>query len=191
MPSQLVSSMITDQLFNLRNLKLNYKIVLIAIASLLLFLLFLTQKEIFILLVVTSFSIALSFIIGSFGPLKLFGIEFVTFSTILAGNLLGSFVGAIYGLSMLIIHIFAARYSGGPYILWTVPSYVIIGILSGILTNPMFLVGMIVIIDLFDILMTTSFYRENSAKTIIFCIGNAIFNAFLILNLLKFFTGLV
>jgi hypothetical protein len=180
-----------EQIWNLRNLRLNYKIIIVAVASLILLLLFLLQRKFFFLFIATGLSIVLSVIIGFFPPLKVFGIELVTFSTILAGSFYGPVTGAIFGVCLLIIHLIAARYSGGPYIAWTIPSYILIGVLSGFLTDVKMLVAMVVGVILLDNFLTLTFYRENFIKTILFSIGNLAFNILLIVNLFHLVTGLI
>lgn len=180
-----------NQFLYLRKLKLNYKIILIVVASLILLTVFLTQKKIFFFLIATAVSIGVSLVIGLFGPLKIVGLELVTFSTILVGSLFGSTVAAIFGVCLFIIHIFAARYSGGPYIIWVIPTYALIGILSGFLTDVRFLVAMVIGVNVLDLALTSALYKSNLGKTLIFCIGNVIFNTFLILNLFKLLTNLI
>ncbi len=180
-----------EQPLNLTRLKSNYKIILIVALSLILLLLFLTLKKVFFLLTTTTASIIVSIIIGVFSPMKISGIELVTFSTIIVGNFFGSFVGAVFGVSLLIIHLIAARYQGGPYIAWTLPIYAIIGILSGFVTDANTLVGMVVAVNVLDNLLTLALYRENYMKTLIFSIGNVIFNSILILKFYGTITGLI
>lgn len=174
-----------NQLSDLTKSRLNYKIILIAITSLVLILLFLTQKRIFFLLTVTLASLITSLIIGFVQPMKIAGIELVTFSTILIGSLFSPLVGAFFGVSLLVMHMIVAQYHGGAYLVWTIPEYALIGILSGILTSVGMLVAMIIAVNLVNSLLTLVFYRENSGRHLIFSAGNAIFN---IVLLLKFFT---
>ncbi len=180
-----------DQLLNLKKLRLNYKVTLVAVILLVLLTLFLTQKKIFFLLTATGISIVTSLLIGLFGPLKVVGIESVTFSTILIGSLFGSLIGAISGVSLLIIHFILARYQGGPYLVWVVPGYALIGVLSGILTDVRMLVAMVVGINILDNILTLTFYRENYIKTLVFSIGNTIFNSILLLKLFETVTALI
>jgi hypothetical protein len=180
-----------EQIWNLRSLRLNYKIIIVAVMSLILLILFLIQRKFFFLFIATGLSIVLSIIIGFFPPLKVFGIEFVTFSTILAGSFYGPVTGAVFGVCLLIIHLIAARYNGGPYIVWTIPSYIIVGVLSGFLTEVKMLVAMVVGVILLDNILTFTFYKENFMKTIIFSIGNLAFNILLIVNLFHLVMGLV
>lgn len=180
-----------NQILNLRKLSLNYKIILISVTSLILLILFLTQKEVFFLFIAALASVILSVIIGFVSPMKVVGIELVTFTTILAGSFFGSVTGAVFGVCLLIIHLIVARYSGGPYIVWTLPSYAIIGVLSGFLTDVRMLVAMVVGVIILDNILTMAFYRENYMKTFIFSVGNLAFNILLLLNLFKLVTGLV
>ena len=180
-----------NQILDLRKLKLNYKIVLISVASTLLLTLFLIQKEIFFLLIFTMLSIVLSIIMGFVPPMKIIGIELVTFSTILAGSFFGSITGAVFGVCLLVIHLIVSRYNGGPYLIWTLPSYALIGALSGVLTNVNFLVAMLVGVIILDNIFTLAFYKENYAKTFIFSLGNLAFNIVLLLNFFELVMGLV
>ena len=164
------------------NIKNKNRIILIAVAFLVLLILFLTVKKVFFLLTFAGASIIVSLIIRFVQPMKIVGIELVTFSTILIGSLFGSFVGAIFGVCLLVIHLIAGNYSGGPYLLWIFPEYIAIGILCGFLTDVKILVVMIVGINLLNIILTMNLYRENSGNHLIFSIGNMVFNSILILN---------
>ena len=179
-----------NQVLNLTKLKLNYKIILITITSLVLLILFLTQKEIFFLLTATIVSVIISLIIRFFEPIKITGVELVTFSTILAGSFFGSSVGAVFGISLLIIHLIIANYHGGPYIAWILPEYALIGVVSGFLTDAKMLIVMVVGINVLNSILTLIFYRENSGKDFIFSLGNTVFNAVLILKFFSLITGL-
>jgi hypothetical protein len=172
-------------------MSLKTKTILIAVTSAILLILFLTQKQIFIFLLVTAISIAISVIIGFFSPLKLLGVELVTFSTIIAGSFFGSAFAAVFGVCLLVIHLIVSRYTGGPYLVWTIPSYIILGILSGFLTDVRLLIAMVVGVIVLDNVFTLTFYRENYMKTLIFSIGNITFNVLLLLNVYGFVTGLV
>lgn len=180
-----------NQVLNLTKLKLNYKIILITVTSLVLLILFLTQKKIFFLLTATMVSVIISLIIRFFEPIKIIGVELVTFSTILVGSLFGSFVGAVFGVSLLIIHLIVSGYSGGPYLIWILPTYALIGILSGFLTDVRMFIAMVIGINVLDNVLTLIFYRENFSKTFIFSIGNAVFNTILILKFFSLIIGLI
>jgi len=177
-----------NQVLNLTKLKLNYKIILITITSLVLLILFLTQKEIFFLLTATIVSIIISLIIRFFEPIKILGIELVTFSTILAGSFFGSSVGAVFGICLLILHLIVANYHGGPYIVWILPEYALIGVVSRFLIDAKMLVVMVAGINILNSILTLVFYRENFGKHFVFSLGNAVFNAILIL---KFFSLII
>jgi len=180
-----------NQLSNLRKLRLNYKIVLIAITSLILLLLFLTQKKIFFLLIATGISVATSLVIRFFQPMKMVGIELVTFPTILIGSFFGSFVGAIFGVSLLVIHLIVAQHHGGTYIVWILPEYALIGFLSGLLTDVKLLIVMIIAVNVINSILTLVFSREYFGRHFIFSIGNVIFNAILILKFFSLITALI
>jgi hypothetical protein len=180
-----------NHILNLKKLKLNYKIALISIAALFLLILFLVQKKIFFLFIFTTLSIVLSIVIGFVPPLKIVGIELVTFSTILTGRFFGPAIGAVFGVCLLTIHLIASRYNGGPYLVWTIPSYALIGILSGFLTDVKMLVAMIIGVVILDNLLTLAFFKENYMKTVIFSIGNLIFNIILLLNFFQLIIGLI
>lgn len=180
-----------NKILNLKDIKLSYKILLIAVPALILLILFLIQKQIFFLFIATVTSILISIIIGFVSPMKVIGIELVTFSTILAGNFFGPVTGAVFGVSLLIIHLIVSRYSGGPYLVWTIPVYALIGVLSGFLTDVNFLIAMVVGVIILDNILTLAFYRENCMKTFIFSIGNLAFNIILLLNVFGWVMGLV
>jgi len=145
----------------------------------------------FFLLLVTAVSIVISVIIGLFSPLKVIGVELVTFATIIAGNFFGSAFAAVFGVCLLVIHLIVSRYTGGPYLVWTIPSYIVLGILSGFLTDVRLLIAMVVGIIVLDNIFTLTFYRENYMKTLIFSVGNIAFNILLLLNVYGLVTGLV
>ncbi len=180
-----------EQPLNLARLKLNHKIVLISVISLLLLILFLTQKKIFFLLAITAASVATSLVMRVFPPMKIVGIELVTFPTILAGSLFGPFAGAVFGFSILIAHLIAANYHGGHYLVWTIPEHALIGVLAGILTGTNSLIVMIIAIQLFNSLLNLVFNREGFTKHFIFALGNVTFNGILILKLFSTITGMI
>jgi len=180
-----------DQVLKLKKLKLNYKIILITVISLVLLILFLTKKEIFFLLIATAVSVIVSLIIRFFEPIKIVGVELVTFSTILVGSFFGSLVGDVFGISLLIIHLIVANYHGGPYIAWILPEYALIGALSGFLTDVKMLVLMVVGINILNSILTLIFYRENSGKDFIFSLGNAVFNTILLLKFFSLIMGII
>ncbi len=180
-----------NQVLNLTKLKLNYKIILITVTSLVLLILFLTQKKIFFLLTATMVSVIISLIIRFFEPIKIIGVELVTFSTILVGSFFGSLVGTVFGISLVIIHLIVANYHGGPYIAWILPEYALIGAFSGFLTDAKMLVVMVVGINIVNSILTLIFYRENFGKHFIFSLGNAVFNAVLILKIFSLVTSLL
>lgn len=180
-----------NKLLDLKRLKFSQKIVLITAISLVLLLLFLIQKKIFFLLTIIVVSVIVSLIIGFIPPMKIVGIEPVTFSTILIGSFFGSFVGAVFGFSLLVIHLIAARLHGGPYLVWIVPEHVLIGILSGFLADVKMLILMVIAINLVNNILTLTLYRENFGKYLIFSIGNMILNSILILKFFSLITGLI
>src|SRR4030042_1395667 len=101
-----------NQILNLKNLRLNYKIILVAVTSLILLALFIIQKKFFFLFMATGSSIVLSVIIGFFPKINIFGKVFCIFPKIPAGIFYGPVPGAIFGVCLLIIHLIVARYTG-------------------------------------------------------------------------------
>jgi len=180
-----------NKILELARMSLKTKAILVGVTCLILLILFLTQKPMFFLLLVTAVSIVISVIIGFFSPLKVIGVELVTFSTIIAGSFFGSAFAAVFGVCLLVIHLIVSRYTGGPYLVWTIPSYIVLGILSGFLTDVRLLIAMVVGIIVLDNIFTLVFYKENYMKTLIFSVGNIAFNVILLLNMYGLVTGLV
>lgn len=83
----------------------------------------------FIILLMVAAAVVLAFFVGEF-ELKKFGVELVTFITVLTGFLYGPMVGLIIGTFLLIIHFILAR-SLGPYVIYCVPTMAVIGLLAG------------------------------------------------------------
>jgi len=87
----------------------------------------LLEQFIIALLVVTSAVIA--FFIGQF-ELKKFGIELVTFTTVLSGFLYGPLVGMVVGAFLITVHLILAK-SLGSYVLYCIPTMAVVGLLAG------------------------------------------------------------
>ena len=87
----------------------------------------LLEQFIIALLVVTSAVIA--FFIGQF-ELKKFGIELVTFTTVLSGFLYGPLVGMVVGAFLITVHLILAK-SLGSCVLYCIPTMAVVGLLAG------------------------------------------------------------
>lgn len=138
-------------------------------------------------------AILLDFAIFAFPALKYFGIELVTFATVLIGFAYGPAAGAVAGLVLLVFHLAIARYSLGTYIVWLIPEYVLVGFLSGLLQAIGFMnLGFYAAIgiNLTNIFLSLFFDMENFSGNIVYSITNCAFNIFLFMQLSWLVTGI-
>lgn len=155
------------------------KIGLISIPLLVIGLVFTKAVILFMLPILT---LVLSLVMMLVRPLKYLGIEFVTFTTVLFGFVYGPGSGMITGLVLVTLHLLIGQYRLGPYLLWVIPEYGLLGYLAGIMTNVGFLnfgIYSIIVINAMNILLTMIAESENIFRSLPYNLTNILFNILL------------
>ena len=143
-------------------------------------------------LLITLATVLLALILGFFEPLKYTGLELITLTTMLVGVVYGPWLGGLYGLIMLIVHLVLGRYYISQYVIWLVPEYIALGMFSGILglqnlsgtLGLSFIIGMNVV----NLILTAVTETERVVNLLPYAIGNSIINS---LVFIWFFNSLV
>ncbi len=147
-----------------------------------LILVFILQKF-FVIAMLAVGSIAISYFIGTYHMAKSIGLELVTFTAVLTGFVFGPTLGAVIALVLIILHFIIGQFAAGPYILWVIPAYVVIGFISGTMNgNISFdLLGiyLTLAINLFNFILTVITYPQNLGNYILFSVTNVLFNILL------------
>lgn len=139
-------------------------------------------QKFFLIFMLMILSLIISFFIGMFQMSKSIGIELVTFTTILAGFAFGPSWGIAIGLVLIILHFTLGHFAAGPYVLWVVPSYALIGFLAGTITGLDFVtmgVYMTIGLNAFNLFATITTYSQNLGNYLPFSITNILFNLIL------------
>lgn len=168
-------------------MKLDWKIYSIAIGILVLVVMVIFLKKFFFFLVISLATALLALILRFLHPVKYLGIELVTLSTILVGVVYGPIVGGIYAFVMLLMHLILGDYYIGTYLIWVVPEYILLGILSGIFgTGIIGPLGVAFIIGLNVLSLFFTFLGENErfVKELPYAIGNSIINSVVLVQFL-------
>ncbi|MBI2084133.1 MAG: hypothetical protein HYT70_00765 [Candidatus Aenigmarchaeota archaeon] len=132
-------------------------------------------------------TLLLALLLGVMKPVKYLGIELVTLSTILIGIMFGSLIGAVYGAVVLIAHLILGRYYIGPYLLWLLPEYALIGVVSGVMGNGIIsLVGVSVIagMNFVNLFLTFLVDRERVGPYVPYVLGNVVINSLLLMQVM-------
>lgn len=165
--------------------KLDWKIYSILLGILLLAVLVLFLKKFLFFLIIVGATILVAFILRFLQLLKYAGVELVTLSTLLVGVVYGPLIGGIYGFVLLLAHLIVGNYYIGTYLMWLLPEYVLLGVLSGILGEGIigyigmsFIVGM----NLLNAFLTFLGENERFVKELPFAIGNSLINSILLLQ---------
>ncbi len=136
-------------------------------------------------LILMTFLVLLSFGISlllRMTQVKSIGIEIATLVTIVTGFVYGSTWGAVMGLLLMGFHLFVSQYIG-PYILWVLPEYALLGMAAGALSSSgivTFGIYSIIIINVFNITMTVLLHRSNLGRFAMFAVTHVIINILLI-----------
>jgi len=171
-------------------MRLDWKIYSIAIGIILLLVMIFFLEKVFFFFVISSLTVLVAVILGFVHPLKYFGIELVTLSTMLVGVVYGPVVGGIYGFTLLLVHLILGRYYLGSYLMWVIPEYILLGVLSGIFGNGIvgslgltFIIGL----NLLNVFLTFLVENYRFTKELPYAIGNTIINAVIFMQ----FFGLI
>ena len=161
-------------------MKLDWKIYSIAVGALLLAVMAILLEKFFFFLIISVTTVLLAVILGFLQPLKYIGIELVTLSTMLVGVVYGPVIGGIYAFTLLLAHLILGRYYIGAYLVWVIPEYVLLGILSGVfrtgIIGPLG-VSFIAGLNLMSLFFTFIGENERFAKELPYVIGNIVINS--------------
>lgn len=171
--------------------KLDWKIYAIAIGALLLSVLIFFLQKVFLFLIIALATAIVALALRFLRPIKYVGIELVTLSTMLVGVAYGPVIGGIYAFTILLVHLILGDYYIGTYLMWILPEYTLLGILSGIFrTEIMGPLGVAFIVGLNLMSLFFTFIGENErfVKELPYSIGNSAINS---LVFIQFFASLV
>lgn len=160
-------------------MKVDWKIYAVAIGLVALAILFIFLGKILYLLGAVLVTLTLALMLGFIKPLKYIGIELVTLSSIFVGINFGPIIGGIYSFTTLIAHLVLGRYYIGSYLVWLIPEYVALGVLSGILGKDIIgLTGVVIIVAINSVNLLLTFLVENDrvAAHLPYAIGNTVLN---------------
>jgi hypothetical protein len=141
--------------------------------------------KMFVLTVLVVAAFLLTLFIRTF-HLRMFGIELVTFLTILAGYLYGPDTGMLVGMVSILFHLIGSGYFFGLYYMWVVPSYVIIGMLAGLWSaEPIDSLGVMLVLTLngVNLLFTLLLSPSEIGRYIPFALTDILFNVMLFILL--------
>lgn len=175
-------------------MRLDWKIYSIGVGVLLLAIMILFLEKIFFLLVISLATVLVAVILRFIHPLKYIGIELVTLSTILVGVTYGPVVGGIYAFVILLAHLMLGDYYMGTYLVWVVPEYVLLGVLTGIIgtgvIGPLG-VAFIIGLNLMSLFFTFVGESDRTAKELPYVIGNSIINSVVFLKFFGSIAGFI
>ena len=172
-------------------MKLDWKIYSVLAGVLVLTVMVLFLKKFFFFFAIILTTSLLAVILRFLHPLKYLGIELVTLSTMLVGVVYGPVVGGIYAFVILLVHLILGNYYIGTYLMWIIPGYILLGVLSGIfgtgIIGPLgvsFIIGM----NMLNLFFTFLGENERFMKELPYVIGNSIINSVI---LIQFFSSIV
>lgn len=125
-------------------------------------------------------------------PLRKFGVELATFTTIVAGYASGPVIGGVVGLIAILIQLVLGEYLG-IYVLWVVPGYVVAGVLAATLGSGIAQIGLTLAIamNVIFLLFTALFNPQGLPFFFTYAVGNVAINAFLFSTLGTTVAGMV
>lgn len=172
-------------------MKLDWKIYSILAGILILTVMVLFLKKFFFFFAIILATSLLALILRFLHPIKYLGIELVTLSTMLVGVVYGPVIGGVYAFVMLLMHLILGDYYIGTYLIWLIPEYILLGVLSGIFGSGIighlgvaFIIGM----NALNLFFTFLGENERFMKELPFAIGNSIINSVI---LIQFFNSIV
>lgn len=163
-------------------IKLGWKIYLMVAAILLLGVTVIFLEKFFFFLVIAATALLVAVVLRFFQALKYIGVELVTLSTMVVGVVYGPVIGGVYAFTILLVHLIIGDYYTGNYLMWVVPLYVLLGVLSGILgTNLVGFLGVFFIIglDLLSLFFTFVGESDRLGKEVPYIVGNILINSIL------------
>ena len=163
-------------------IKLGWKIYLMIAAILLLGGMVIFLEKFFFFLVIAAAALLVAIVLRFFKVLKYMGVELVTLSTMIIGVVHGPVIGGIYGFTILLAHLIIGDYYTGNYLMWAIPLYALLGVLSGIFGTSLigFLgVSFIIGLDLISLFFTFIGESDRLGKELPYIIGNILINSIL------------
>ncbi len=154
-----------------------WKYLIIVVGLLALMLVFKNVVILSLLLILTA---VVAFLVG-YWRVSGYGIELSTFVTVLTGYGLGASYGIAMGIFSMLLHMVLSR-NIGLYMVWVIPTYGLIGLLSGVFSGiPIAQVGIILTIaaHIFFLFCTVFFFLGNIGKYLVYVMTNIIFNVIL------------
>jgi hypothetical protein len=147
---------------------------IIAVVGLILFTIFFRQYALAIILTLLT---ALTAALVNFFDLRMFGIELATFSTVIIAKTFGTTAGALAGL-FLVLTIMVIGQQVGPYMLWVVPTYAVVGFLAGFLQLPITQLGIYLTIGMHVVFFgcTAIFTPKAISNIVTYGAGNILLN---------------
>ena len=171
--------------------EVDWKVYSSVVGILLLCILALFLHKVFFFLVIVFATALVGLILRFLQPLKYLGIELVTLSTMVVGAVYGPIIGGLYAFTLLLTHLILGDYYIGTFLVWIIPEYILLGVLSGIfgssLLGPL---GVLLIVGLnsMSLFFTLIGETERFGKEMPYAIGNTIINSILFI---QFFSTIV
>lgn len=146
-------------------------------------------------LVFAAVLIGLSIVVSIFAGMariKSVGIELVTFATVLIGMAYSPMLAAVAGLVLIIFHL-AVSQRFGAYIVWVIPEYFIAGLLTGVFTGSVVLVGLeiLIFINAVNLFFTALAYRQNLPVFFVHAMTSIVFNMLIFASIGQTMLGLM
>ncbi len=161
---------------------------LAGVALLVLMALFINKLFFFLIISLATVLVALILRFGK--PLKYMGVELITLTTMIVGAAYGPIIGGVYAFSFLLIQLVLGDYYIGTYLVWVLPEYVLLGVISGVFASNLNSIGIVLIIGLNVTNLIFTFLSENERffKELPYAIGNSMINSVLFM---QFFASVI
>ena len=155
--------------------QINWKsVALLAVAAALVA----AYAKLFVVVLLIAAVVGVSLFVQHF-HLRLFGIELVTFATVLIGVAYGPLAGAIMGLVLVLVQLVMSGYFG-IYYLWVIPEYIIAGYMVSRWAGPDIAglgLGVVLAMQAANLALTYIFDRYSFFNHIVYTATNIAFNA--------------
>ena len=165
----------------MRPIAVDWKVYSVLIGIALLGFVALFLHKLFFFLVISLATSLVALILRFVKPLKYMGIELVTLSTMLVGASYGPIIGGIYAFTLLLTHLVLGDYYIGVYLIWVLPEYVLLGVMSGVFASNLDSIGIAFVIGMNIMNLIFTYLNENDRffKELPYAIGNSLINSFL------------
>lgn len=151
-----------------------------------------TYFKLFVVAVLIAAVVLVSLFVQKF-QLRLFGLELVTFSTVVIGVAYGPAVGAVLGMVIVLIQLVLSGYFG-IYYLWVIPEYALAGYLASQWASQDILsvgLNITLILQAINITLTYFFDRYSFFQHIVYSATNIAFNFLMFLLLGPMVVGIL